>query len=58
MYFDGMFLSGTDMGNLALGYIMTKMNYHPDEMHPWNDKVGDRDWNLIVYGRKMALDGR
>ncbi|MBU5449160.1 RHS repeat-associated core domain-containing protein [Acetivibrio sp. MSJd-27] len=58
MYFDGMFLSGADMGNLALGYIMKSMGYEPSEYHPWNDKKGDRDWNLIEYGAAMASQGR
>lgn len=58
MYFDGMVISGDDMGNLALGYVMESLGYDAEEYHPWNDKKGSRDWNMIEYGAQMAREGR
>ena len=58
MYFDGMVLSGSDMGNLALGYIMSSMGFGPEDYHPWNDDPNGRDRFLQDYGAKIAKEGR
>ena len=56
MYFDGMLISGEDMGNLNLGYVAASMEL-PEWFMTNNPNHGDSDWHLLEwFGYDSASD--